>query len=253
MILKIDNSLKFGQQHGGFGIQILYPGTIMPNLKDTGVGTIGRIDQAKVNPGTLIPMHPHRDDEILTYLRNGMVKHSDSKGLTTIISNQKLMMMNAGARFYHEEMVLAEGGISEGLQIFIRPAQNALKPQVQFYDLPFVYSLNSWRKIAGKGEDYPLQIRSDTWIQDVRIMKEETIALPNLPAVRTSMLLYLFEGAIQLSNGERLKTGESIIIEEESLNLKALATSDVVLFMTDKRSEYAEDGMYSGNQKKRSK
>jgi len=26
MLTKIDNSIKYGQQHGGFGIQILYPG-----------------------------------------------------------------------------------------------------------------------------------------------------------------------------------------------------------------------------------
>jgi len=34
----------------------------------------GRIDHARITPGTLIPMHPHQNDEILTYLRNGKVK-----------------------------------------------------------------------------------------------------------------------------------------------------------------------------------
>jgi redox-sensitive bicupin YhaK (pirin superfamily) len=121
MITKIGNKEKLSKQHGGFGIQVLYPGTINLNTIDTGIGTIGRIDQAKVMPGTLIPMHPHRDDEILTYLRSGRVKHMDSEGITETISSNKLMMMNAGARFYHEELVLEEGGILEGLQIFLRP------------------------------------------------------------------------------------------------------------------------------------
>jgi redox-sensitive bicupin YhaK (pirin superfamily) len=117
MITKIGIKEKFSKQHGGFGIDILYPGRIDQNADDTGIGTIGRIDQAKVMPGTLIPMHPHRDDEILTYLRSGMVKHLDSEGITEIISSSKLMMMNAGSRFYHEELVLEEGGVLEGLQI----------------------------------------------------------------------------------------------------------------------------------------
>ncbi|HZH36877.1 MAG TPA: pirin family protein, partial [Flavisolibacter sp.] len=79
MLIKIGNKEKLRKQHGGFGIDILYPGTYDPTANDTGIGTIGRIDQAKVLPGTLIPMHPHRDDEILTYLRSGRVKHLDSE------------------------------------------------------------------------------------------------------------------------------------------------------------------------------
>lgn len=112
--------------------------------------------------GTLIPMHPHRDDEILSYLRSGQVSHLDSEGHTGVISNQHLMVMNAGANFYHEKRVLEEGGVLTGLQIFIRPETAGLKPQVQFHELQELYSINQWRKIAGKGEDYPLQIRSNT-------------------------------------------------------------------------------------------
>nr|WP_278248460.1 pirin family protein [Niastella populi] len=43
------------------------------------------MDHARINPGALIPMHPHRDDEILTYLRSGQVKHLDSEGHTGTI------------------------------------------------------------------------------------------------------------------------------------------------------------------------
>jgi len=100
-------------------------------------------------------MHPHKNDEILTYLRSGKVKHLDSEGYTGLISNQKLIMMNAGSTYYQEEKVLEEGGVLEGLQIFIRPETASLPPQVQFYELPEIYSTNRWRKIAGKGDDYP--------------------------------------------------------------------------------------------------
>src|SRR4028119_1480718 len=197
MNIKIGNKQKLSKQHGGFGIQILYPGTVISNTKDTGIGAIGRIDQAKVMPGTLIPMHPHRDDEILTYLRSGTVKHLDSEGITEIISGSKLMMMNAGARFYHEELVLEEGGVLEGLQIFIRPGQKGLQPQVQFYDLPEKYSTNKWRKIAGREDSYPLEIRSDTQIQDLRLEKGHVQTLP-ISSDNKNVLLYVFDGKIQV-------------------------------------------------------
>lgn len=247
MLTKIDNTIKYGKQHGGFGIQILYPGLIRPQLHDTGFSTIGRIDHARITPGTLIPMHPHKDDEIVTYLRSGKVKHLDSETYTDVISNQRLMMMNAGANFYHEERVLEEGGVLEGLQIFIRPETAGLLPQVQFYQLPGTYSNNLWRKIAGKGDDYPLQIRSDTWLMDLRLEKDAEIVLPQPPSENSAFLFYVFDGRINVNKTMALGTGESVLIEGGSPIFRAIETSDIVLFITNTSAVYFDGGMYSGN------
>lgn len=248
MITKIDSAKRYGKEQGGFGIQVLYPGIVRPGDKDTGFATLGRIDHARILPGTLIPMHPHQDDEILTYLRSGKVKHLDSEGHTGIISNQKLMMMNAGAKFYHEELTLEEGGILEGLQIFIRPEAGGLKPQVQFHELPEVYSSNHWRKLAGKGSDYPLQIRSCTWLMDLRLEENREITLPELPDQHTACLFYVFKGSVQLNGSLTVNAGDSVLLENENPVFRALETSDIVLFLTKTDSIHFDDGMYSGNQ-----
>ncbi len=247
MLIKIDNTIKYGKQNGGFGIQILYPGLIMPELNDTGFSTIGRIDQARITPGTLIPMHPHKNDEILTYLRSGKVKHRDSEGHTDTISNQKLMMMNAGSNFYHEEKTLEEDGTLEGLQIFLRPEVDGLKPQVQFHQLSEANSINQWRKIAGKGNDYPLQIRSNTWIMDMQLQKGEEMFLPELSIENTSFLFYVFNGEIQVNANVQLNTGESTLIENENPTFIAIETTDIVLFITQTNAKHFDGGMYSGN------
>lgn len=247
MLTKIDNTIKYGKQHGGFGIQILYPGLIRPQLNDTGFSTIGRIDQARITPGTLIPMHPHRNDEILTYLRSGQVKHLDSEGFTDIISNQKVMLMNAGKGLYHQEKVLEAGGVLEGLQIFIRPETVGLSPQVQFHELQTISSKNQWRKIAGNGKDYPLQIRSNTWLMDMRLEKGSAILLPEIPAENIAFLFYVFNGEIQVNENMLLNTGESVLIETENPLFNALETTDIVLFITQTNAAHFDGGMYSGN------
>jgi len=246
MLIKIDNSTKLDKQVGGFGIQILYPGTALHNSNDTGVATIGRIDQAKVTPNTLVPMHPHQNDEILTYIRSGVIKHIDSEGISEVINNKKLMLMNAGSKFYHEELVLEDGGNVEALQIFIRPEKANLEPLVQFYDLPTAYSVGQWRKIAGKEKEYPLRFRSNTWIQDIRLEAESQISLPEIPIENSSCLVYVFDGLIQV-NDLSLTKGESVIIENEQAIILANNVSDIVLFITDKQSPYFDGGMYSGN------
>lgn len=77
-MLKIENSSKHQHGSGGFGIDILWPGMVQ-NSDDSGIGAIGRIDQANVKAGTVISMHPHKDDEILTYMRQGRMLHLDTE------------------------------------------------------------------------------------------------------------------------------------------------------------------------------
>jgi redox-sensitive bicupin YhaK (pirin superfamily) len=132
--------------------------------------------------------------------------------------------------------VQEEGGVLEGLQIFIRPGQSGLEPRVQFYNLPEKYSINQWRKIAGKDKDYPLEIRSDTQIQDIRLEMGSSKSLPLVPADNQSLLLYVFEGKIQVNDELILEKGESVLIEKASPTFTALQTSDVVLFITSKEA-----------------
>ncbi len=113
MLLKIDKNQKRGNPH----IQIMYPGEILKN-GDSGLGTLGRIDQAEIHAGTTIKMHPHVNDDILSYFRIGNVRHTDSSNFTEFISRKKLMLMKSGKVFYHEEQIIDK---LEGLQIFIRP------------------------------------------------------------------------------------------------------------------------------------
>ena len=249
MITKIDNTIKYGKQHDGFGVQTLYPGLIRKELNDSGFSTLGRIDHARINPGTLIPMHSHRDDEILTYLRSGRVAHRDSTGFINMISKKTMMMMNAGAKFSHEELVLEDEGVLEGLQIFIRPERSGLLPQVQFHQLSHSYSINHWRKLAGKGVDYPLQIRSHTWVQDMRLETGRETLLPGEPDSNTTFLFYVFSGKVQVNKNIVLSTGECALIEEEKPVFHALEISDLVLFITQTNAAHFDGGMYSGNLK----
>lgn len=247
MLTKIDNTIKYGKQHNGFGVQILYPGLIRPQANDTGLFSLGRIDHARINPGTRIPMHPHRNDEIVTYLRRGEVKHLDSEGYMAVVSAQQVMVMNAGTEFFHEEKVQDEGAAVEGLQLFIRPEKAGLQPMVQFYQLPEKYSSNQWRKFAGKGDDYPLQLRSHTWLMDARLEKGNEIILPKPPVDHCAFLFYVFEGNILANNQIMITTGESMLIENDSPKFCAIEASDIVLFIMRTDLDHYGGGLYSGN------
>jgi redox-sensitive bicupin YhaK (pirin superfamily) len=241
MVLKIDNSQKQG--HGP--IKILYPGLGLNN-NDSGIGSIGRIDHAHVSGGTLIPMHPHINDEILSYFRSGKVLHKDSEGLTEYITPNRLMLMKAGKQFFHEEKVMEDGGSIEGLQIFIRPQKKDLTPQVDFYELKEKHSLNQWRLIASpENENGLLKLRSQTWIFDIKITQNNQIILPELANPNLTMLLYFFRGKGIVSNAELL-SGDSLIIQHEKITIHS-NDAELILFVTDETADIYKYGMYSGN------
>ena len=228
-------------------IKIFYPGAALGNKTDTGFSSIGRIDHAFFQGNTIIPMHPHINDEILTYFRSGFCEHVDTEGYTADISNTKLMLMKAGKSFYHEEKVIDKGEPLEGLQIFIRPGAKDLEPTVTFLDLNQPYSKNQWRTIASPYSETKLQFTSQTWVYDIRSDINRSFSLPQLDNENLTCLLYVFDGSITVNNEIKLDKKDSLLIKNEVASIQTNENSDLVLFVVNEDVDYYDGGMYSGN------
>lgn len=241
--IKIKHGNRRGDCDRGFAVEILYPGLTL-NAGDSGIGAIGRIDRARVHPGHVIAMHPHRDDEILTYVRAGAMLHRDSVRNEEDITKTRLMMMNAGHTFQHEEEMLGPEP-TEALQIFLRPRAPDLAPKVQFHDFGEVLSRDAWRLIAAP-EGAPLEVRAQVWVQDARLSAGTKLPLPRLQAIGAVRLLYVFAGDARIGD-LTLHAGESAYLEEGERTVSAQSESDVVLFTTDPSAPVFKGGMFSGN------
>lgn len=240
-VIKASTKRPYGNEI--FHIEILYPGKAL-GLQDTGFYTIGRIDHANFNPPGIVPMHPHRDDEILSYMRSGAVMHKDSTGYEKLLDAFNMMMMNAGSGLQHEES--AQENL-EMLQIFMRPSENGLEPKVQFHKFEDLYSDNQWRLVAGNSEAAPLQLRTDTNIFDIRLSKGNSIEVPDLSSENVINFLYCFNGSVTVGD-YIIDKGDSFIFNSEQVGITANIISDLVLFQIEKGAKYSSTGMFSGNQ-----
>lgn len=229
--------------HGNhiFHVEILYPGLVL-GQQDTGFYTIGRIDHANFKPPGLVPMHPHRDDEIFSYMRSGAMIHKDTTGKQEEVTATHMMMMNAGSGVQHEESAKED---VEMLQIFMRPSKNGLEPKVQFHDFENLYSMEKWRILAGNDASAPLELRVDTNIFDTRLSKGGTLQVPVSPDKNLNYL-YCFNGSVTV-DGIILEKGDSLVFKTTEV-IKADVTSDLVLFQINDVAEYSDTGMFSGNQ-----
>ena len=229
---------------GKFVIRLWPLGRDIPGHKDHGLYQLGRVDHATMESGTLVPMHLHRNDEILSYVRKGAMLHKDSEGNTVPVSSTYLMMMNAGSGFYHEESVAEEGEAVEMLQIFMRPRVDGLKPQVQFYEPEEEYSINRWRLIGGNEKSSaPLKINTEIEVYDARI-REGQIEIPEL-GDKTGYL-YVFDGEARIPEQQlELKKGDAILLENENPLVQSQETADLVLFVLDKNVGFSRNGLFA--------
>jgi redox-sensitive bicupin YhaK (pirin superfamily) len=232
------------ESHGP--IQVLYPGLTMAG-HDSGIGSIGRIDHASVHGRQHIAMHPHINDEILSYFRKGKAEHIDSEGYKDTVGGKRLMLMKAGKRFYHEEFIDGQTEPFEGLQIFIRPGEKDLQPEVIFQDLQQHDSENQWRLLASPTSRTALRFSSQTWLYDVKLSAGNTLALPELPGKELTALLYVYQGAVKVNDDVVLNKRESLVLKNEVVSIQAAQGAELVLFLTDENAPVFKDGMYSGN------
>lgn len=241
-ITKISAGRMRGNIDQGFGVEILYPGLSL-TADDSGIGPIGRIDRAQVQPGHLIGMHPHKDDEILTYIRGGEMLHRDTVGNEKTLDKTHFMMMNAGHTFQHEELMLGNSPV-RALQIFLRPNAPDLEPMVQFHEFPEEHSVDSWRLVAGPSAA-PLKVRSDVRIYDARVTETIGLPLPTFEAGRNS-LLYVYSGKVAIGD-HVVSEGESAFSSGSEYHVTPMIDSDVLLFSLDLKAEIYSGGMFSGN------
>jgi redox-sensitive bicupin YhaK (pirin superfamily) len=233
------------RNHGPFQLRRIRPGVSLGQTDDAGFGGLGLIDHARLQPGLVVRMHEHRDDEIISYLRSGRMRHTDSAGRSEVISPDRLMVMNAGAGFSHEEAVIGDDPI-EMLQIFVRPETADMEPGVQFVSLDKTQSVDHWRLLAGPvGSAAPSFVRQAVYLYDTRLSAGASIELPTVPGL--DRWLYVFRGAVSVG-GRQAETHTALTIGagKAAPEVMAIREADLVLFLVDRKAAFSRAGTMSG-------
>jgi quercetin 2,3-dioxygenase len=231
-------------RRGPFQIRRVRPGAVQGSGVDPALGPLSAIDHANLDVGTRVAMHQHRNDEILSYLWRGVMIHEDSDGNRVELSSRRLMMMNAGSGFWHEESTPAEP--VEMLQIFVRPEAPELSPQVTFWDRPDGLERQGWKLIAGpEGSEAPLTFRQRVMVFDAHAGAEEDLTVP----VHAGMVqwLYVMDGSI-IVGGQQVHKGDAILDAAAPLPpVRAISDATLVAFLVDLTATASRAGTISGH------
>jgi len=228
------------QNQGKFRIHLNFPGRAVPGHDDHGYGPLATVVESFMDPGTLIRMHQHRNEEIVSWVPEGVMRHDDRQGNELVTDPETMLVMNAGSGFWHAEETLADDPPLRMLQIFVRPHTLDLEPGIQHEPIPDAVP-NGWRHLFGPEDgDAPLSVRNAVEFFDCRLDAGRTVTLPSRPDWDT--YLYVFEGAIDL-DGETVGYTESALVTGDGdIPVRATEDSLVVAFCLDPDAPITRQG-----------
>ncbi len=228
------------QNQGNFRIHFNFPGRAAPDHDDHGYGPLATVVESFMDPGTLIRMHQHRNEEIISWVPEGVMHHDDRQGNELVTDPDHLMVMNAGNGFWHSEETLADDPPLRMLQIFVRPHSLDLDPGIQHEPIPNLVA-GEWRHLFGpEGTDAPLFVRNDVDCYDCRLAVGDTITVPSRAGWHT--YIYVFDGAIDVGETSVGYTESALVADDSDVPVTAVAESTIVAFSINPEAPITRQG-----------
>jgi quercetin 2,3-dioxygenase len=176
------------------------------------------------------PPHPHRDMEIITYVRAGAITHQDSMGNKGRTAAGDVQVMSAGTGVVHAEYNL-EDEETTLFQIWIETDKPAAQPGWGAMPFPKESREGQFQLLAsGNGDDGVLHINSDARILGATLKAGETLEYAADPARH----LYLVPSAKVEVNGTPAEKRDGVAITGES-TVTVKAEEDAELVLVDSR------------------
>ncbi len=188
-----------------------------------------------VAPG--FPQHPHRGFETVTFVRRGLIDHSDSLGAAARYGNGDVQWMTAGAGIVHAEMfpLLNHEGpnTAELFQIWLNlpRAEKFATPHFSMLwseQIPIVEfrdnegrrtevtvaagSVDGHRPPPPPPESWAAKGHSDVAIWRVAMEPSARWVLPASHGENTLRVLYVFEGSAITVDGQRLEGRRGVLL-----------------------------------------
>lgn len=178
--------------------------------------------------GTGFPPHPHRDMEIITYVREGAITHADNLGNKGRTMAGDVQVMSAGTGIIHSEYNL-EDVTTRIFQIWIMPTSKGEKPGWGTRAFPRGERSGRFVTLASGYEDDKdaLPIRTDARVVGATLNAGETAEYP-LGKERKAYLVAA-RGAVEIEGARVNERDGAAITELDVLRVKAIEDSEIIL------------------------
>lgn len=198
------------------------------NADHEALGSLIVLNDDEIAPGTGFPMHSHRDMEIVTYVREGLLEHADNSGGRGHLSAGSVQAFSAGSGIRHSEINPGKEPLKI-FQIWLRSRQLGITPRWATKPFPKSERANRWVALASgmPGDDEAIAIEANARVLGATLTRGQSLGYP-IGASRYGYLV-VARGAVSV-NGLRLDARDGIAAKEVSkLVVAAIDDAEVVL------------------------
>ncbi len=196
-----------------------------------GFGTLRVINDDWVAPGAGFPAHPHRNMEIISFVRSGTLTHQDSEGNRGTTSAGEVQVMSAGTGIIHSEYNRTQAPLTF-YQIWIAPNQTDVSPRWDSRLLPSEVKDNQLPLLVSgypEDKDQALFIHQHARIYAGGLAAQQAVAVP----IAHQAYVLASQGRITLEgNGQRvtLSPGDGAEVTQlDALTIVAESAAEVIV------------------------
>ncbi|MCJ2187751.1 pirin family protein [Novosphingobium beihaiensis] len=181
-----------------------------------------------IAPKTGFPTHPHRDMEIVTYVRTGAITHQDSLGNTGRTEAGDVQVMSAGTGIRHSEHNL-EDVPTTVFQIWIMPDRRGEEPGWGARPFPKDDRAGRFVTLASgrAGDDDALPINADARVLGATVKAGDTLTYATEPGRHAYMVPAT--GRVQIGDVEAQARDGIAITGLDTITVTAIEDTELVL------------------------
>jgi quercetin 2,3-dioxygenase len=194
-------------------------------------GVLRVINDDVIKAGAGFDTHPHKNMEIITYVRQGAITHRDSNGNVGRTVAGDVQVMSAGTGVSHSEFNL-ENEDTNIFQIWIEPNQQEVKPRWDSHEFPKTPTGEELMLLVSGDGDAPLSINQDALIYAGHLVEGTELTHP----VKHQAYVLVSEGSLELE-GHLMNKGDGLEVAElSSINIKALTDTRLLVIDVPKNT-----------------
>lgn len=196
--------------------------------KRMGFGALRVWNDDTIQPDTGFDPHPHRDMEIITYVRRGAITHRDRLGNEGRTEAGDVQVMSAGTGIVHAEYNL-EPDITQIFQIWIEPSATGFKPRWDSRSFPKGDRTGELEVLASGRPEHKdaLRINQDAAVLGATLETGQSVT----HAIGRGRKVYLVAatGAISVDGVPAAARDGVAVADQETVTIGATDTAEIVL------------------------
>ncbi|HSR10902.1 MAG TPA: pirin family protein [Thermodesulfobacteriota bacterium] len=191
-------------------------------------GTLRVLNDDTLSPGAVWPLHPHRENEVVTYCAGGEFRHEDEHGKGGILRKGWVQHTTIGRGMYHSEINNRPDEPMRFIQMWFFPSQHGLTPRVEQKEVEKTDRTNRLLPIVSNDHAGALPIVSDAEVYSCYLEAGIEVTHPAKPG--WGIYLYNVEGGTVGVNTKPLPALAAAEITKEKL-IRIAAQGDAELLL----------------------